>query len=125
FLPPRGPDPGSSRRRFPMGQPGSAVPPLPGESYVHVDRVELAVRRRSCRAASPAGRAARRRYGMDMKTSPVATLSDPGLLKTDALIGGEWVPGDERFDVVDPATGRKPPRFANLGYARDKPAHAA
>jgi succinate-semialdehyde dehydrogenase/glutarate-semialdehyde dehydrogenase len=31
---------------------------------------------------------------MDMKTSPLSTLADPSLLKTDALIGGEWVAGD-------------------------------
>jgi hypothetical protein len=30
---------------------------------------------------------------MDMKTSPLSTLADPSLLKTDALIGGEWVAG--------------------------------
>ena len=30
---------------------------------------------------------------MDMKTSPLATLNDPSLLKTDALIDGEWVRG--------------------------------
>ena len=30
---------------------------------------------------------------MDMKTSPLATLNDPTLLKTDALIGGEGVAG--------------------------------
>jgi succinate-semialdehyde dehydrogenase/glutarate-semialdehyde dehydrogenase len=31
---------------------------------------------------------------MDMKNSPLSTLNDPSLLKTDALIGGEWVAGD-------------------------------
>ena len=52
---------------------------------------------------------------MDMKTSPLATLNDPGLLKTDALIGGEWVAGSARFDVTDPATGLKLADVANLG----------
>ncbi|MBL8349489.1 MAG: NAD-dependent succinate-semialdehyde dehydrogenase [Burkholderiaceae bacterium] len=52
---------------------------------------------------------------MDMKTSPLATLADPGLLKTDALIGGEWVAGGSRFDVNDPATGSKLADVANLG----------
>jgi len=52
---------------------------------------------------------------MDMKTSPLATLNDPSLLKTDALIGGEWVAGAGRFDVVDPATGLKLADVANLG----------
>ncbi len=52
---------------------------------------------------------------MDMKTSPLATLNDPGLLKTDALIGGEWVAGASRFDVTDPATGLVLASVANLG----------
>ncbi|GCL61628.1 NAD-dependent succinate-semialdehyde dehydrogenase [Pseudaquabacterium pictum] len=52
---------------------------------------------------------------MDMSTSPLATLADPGLLKTDALIGGEWVGGNSRFDVTDPATGLKLASVANLG----------
>lgn len=51
---------------------------------------------------------------MDMKTSPLATLNDPTLLKTDALIGGEWVAGNRRFDVTDPATGLKLVDVANL-----------
>ncbi|MDT7834784.1 NAD-dependent succinate-semialdehyde dehydrogenase [Aquabacterium sp. OR-4] len=52
---------------------------------------------------------------MDKKTSPLATLSDPTLLKTDALIAGEWVSGNSRFDVTDPATGLKLADVANLG----------
>ena len=52
---------------------------------------------------------------MDMKTSPLSTLSDPSLLKTDALIGGEWVVGSGRFAVTDPATGLKLADVANLG----------
>ena len=56
---------------------------------------------------------------MDMKTSPLATLTDPSLLKTDALIGGEWVAagaaGASRFDITDPATGLKLADVANLG----------
>jgi succinate-semialdehyde dehydrogenase / glutarate-semialdehyde dehydrogenase len=51
---------------------------------------------------------------MDMKTSPLATLADPSLLKTDALIGGEWVAGNSRFEVLDPATGAKLADVANL-----------
>jgi succinate-semialdehyde dehydrogenase/glutarate-semialdehyde dehydrogenase len=50
-----------------------------------------------------------------MKTSPLSTLNDPGLLKTDALIGGEWVAGSARFDVTDPATGLVLASVANLG----------
>ena len=56
---------------------------------------------------------------MDMKTSPIATLNDAGLLKTDALIGGEWVAGAARFDVNDPATGLKLADVPNLGTRRD------
>mgnify|MGYP000337758876 CR=1 FL=1 len=52
---------------------------------------------------------------MDMKTSPLSALNDPGLLKTDALIGGEWVAGSARFDVTDPATGLVLASVANLG----------
>ena len=52
---------------------------------------------------------------MDMKTSPLSTLNDPSLLKTDALIGGEWLAGSGRFDVTDPATGLKLADVANLG----------
>jgi len=52
---------------------------------------------------------------MDMNTSPLATLKDPSLLKTEALVGGEWLRGDARFDVHDPATGLKLADVANLG----------
>ena len=54
---------------------------------------------------------------MDMKTSPLALLNDPSLLKTDALINGQWVQGSARFDVNDPATGRKLADVPNLGAA--------
>lgn len=52
---------------------------------------------------------------MDMKTSPLALLKDPSLLKTDALIDGKWVPGAARFDVHDPSNGTKLADVANLG----------
>ena len=55
---------------------------------------------------------------MDMKTSPLATLADPGLLKTDALINGAWTAGQAgqaRFAVTDPATGLELAQVANLG----------
>ena len=52
---------------------------------------------------------------MDMKTSPLALLNDPSLLKTDALINGQWVAGPARFEVHDPATGAKLADVANLG----------
>ncbi len=68
---------------------------------------------------------------MDMKTegsnqrSPLALLKDPTLLKTDALINGEWVAGTCRFDVLDPATGQKLADVANLGPAEADAAIAA
>ncbi len=62
---------------------------------------------------------------MDTKTSPLAALADPTLLKTDALIGGEWHAGGARFDVSDPATGRKLADVANLGAADTAAAIAA
>ena len=62
---------------------------------------------------------------MDMKTSPIATLNDAGLLKTDALIGGEWVAGAARFDVNDPATGLKLAAVPNLGTPETLDAIAA
>ena len=62
---------------------------------------------------------------MDMKTSPLALLKDPTLLKTDALINGEWVKGDSRFEVQDPSTGLKLADVANLGPADAEKAIAA
>jgi succinate-semialdehyde dehydrogenase/glutarate-semialdehyde dehydrogenase len=62
---------------------------------------------------------------MDMKTSPLAALKDATLLKTDALINGEWMRGGARFDVVDPATGAKLADVANLGTADTEAAIAA
>ena len=47
--------------------------------------------------------------------SPLFSLNDPELLKTSALIGGDWLPGSSRFDVHDPATGLKLADVANLG----------
>ncbi len=56
---------------------------------------------------------------MDMKTSPLSLLKDPTLLKTDALINGQWVKGAAatRFDVHDPSNGTKLVDVANLGPA--------
>ena len=45
---------------------------------------------------------------------PLSLLNDPSLLKTDALINGQWVKGASRFDVHDPATGQKLADVANL-----------
>ena len=62
---------------------------------------------------------------MDMKSSPLSTLADPGLLKTDGLIDGAWVPGRARFAVHDPATGQELTQVANLGPADAEAAIAA
>ena len=52
---------------------------------------------------------------MNQKTSPLSLLKDASLLKTDALINGQWIKGTRRFDVIDPATGQKLADVANLG----------
>jgi len=62
---------------------------------------------------------------MDMKTSPLALLKDPSLLKTDALVNGQWVKGNSRFDINDPAAGAKLADVANLGAAEAEQAIAA
>jgi succinate-semialdehyde dehydrogenase/glutarate-semialdehyde dehydrogenase len=62
---------------------------------------------------------------MDMKTSPLATLADATLLKTDALINGEWIGSVGRFAVTDPATGLELAQVANLGAAEAEAAIAA
>ena len=62
---------------------------------------------------------------MDMKTSPLSLLNDPTLLKTDALIDGQWVKGESRFAVHDPATGAKLAEVANLGVNEAEQAIAA
>ncbi len=62
---------------------------------------------------------------MDMKTSPLALLKDPSLLKTDGFVNGQWLPGSSRFDVLDPATGRKLADVANLGPLEAEAAIAA
>jgi succinate-semialdehyde dehydrogenase/glutarate-semialdehyde dehydrogenase len=54
---------------------------------------------------------------MDMQTTPLSTLADPSLLKTDGLVNGEWLAGSGRFDVRDPATGLVLAQVANLGAA--------
>jgi len=52
---------------------------------------------------------------MDMQTSPLSLLKDPSLLKTDALINGDWIKGSARFEVHDPSNGNKLADVANLG----------
>jgi succinate-semialdehyde dehydrogenase / glutarate-semialdehyde dehydrogenase len=62
---------------------------------------------------------------MTQQNSPLSHLKDPSLLKTDALINGQWVTGPARFDVLDPATGQKLADVANLGPAQATAAIAA
>ena len=62
---------------------------------------------------------------MDAKATPLALLKDPTLLKTDGLVDGKWVKGKARFDVIDPATGRKLTDVADLGPRETKVAIAA
>ena len=55
---------------------------------------------------------------MNTPASPLALLNDPGLLKTEGLVGGEWVAARDaqaRFTVTDPATGQPLAQVANLG----------
>ena len=60
-----------------------------------------------------------------MTTSPLSLLKDPTLLKTDALVNGQWVAGTSRFAVTDPATGAHLADVANLGPAEAEAAIAA
>jgi succinate-semialdehyde dehydrogenase / glutarate-semialdehyde dehydrogenase len=62
---------------------------------------------------------------MDMKTSPLSLLKDPTLLKTDALINGEWLKGPARFEVHDPSSGARLADVANLGPKQAEAAIAA
>ena len=62
---------------------------------------------------------------MQNPSSPLALLNDPTLLKTDALINGQWVAGNSRFDIFDPATGLKLADVANLGPAEAEATIAA
>jgi succinate-semialdehyde dehydrogenase / glutarate-semialdehyde dehydrogenase len=57
--------------------------------------------------------------------SPLALLDDPGLLRSQALINGEWVAGTASFAVSDPATGAELAQVANLGRAEAEAAIAA
>jgi succinate-semialdehyde dehydrogenase / glutarate-semialdehyde dehydrogenase len=55
---------------------------------------------------------------MDASPHPLSALQDASLLKTQGLIGGDWVNArDEsaRFAVTDPATGAALAQVANLG----------
>ena len=60
-----------------------------------------------------------------MTTSPLSHLKDPTLLKTNALVNGQWIAGSSRFAVTDPATGAHLADVANLGPADAEAAIAA
>jgi succinate-semialdehyde dehydrogenase/glutarate-semialdehyde dehydrogenase len=57
--------------------------------------------------------------------SPLDALDNPGLLRTQALINGDWVGGPATFAVTDPATGRELAQVPNLGRAEAQEAIAA
>jgi len=58
-------------------------------------------------------------------TRPLELLADPSLLKTDALINGQWVAGAARFPVTDPASGLELAQVANMGVPEAEAAIAA
>jgi len=60
-----------------------------------------------------------------MSASPLTSLKDPSLLKTDAFINGQWVTGASRFAVTDPATGAHLADVANMTAADAQGAIAA
>ena len=62
---------------------------------------------------------------MQSKSSPLAALEDASLLRTLALINGEWVAGQSQFAVTDPATGAHLADVANLGAIEAEAAIAA
>lgn len=48
-----------------------------------------------------------------MQKNPLLQLHEPRLLKTNSLINGKWIHTEQRFDVLDPATGEKLADVAN------------
>jgi succinate-semialdehyde dehydrogenase/glutarate-semialdehyde dehydrogenase len=62
---------------------------------------------------------------MTTSNSPLGQLQDPTLLKTQALINGQWVDASERFDVTDPATGAVLAQVPNLSAAQTEAAITA
>ncbi|MBB2486559.1 NAD-dependent succinate-semialdehyde dehydrogenase [Mitsuaria sp. WAJ17] len=62
---------------------------------------------------------------MDNKTSALAALDDASLLRQQGLINGEWVGGEARFPVNDPATGQLLAEVSRLGAAEAESAIAA
>jgi succinate-semialdehyde dehydrogenase/glutarate-semialdehyde dehydrogenase len=62
---------------------------------------------------------------MHTTENPLSQLHDPTLLKTEALIGGDWISASSRFAVQDPATGQSLAQVARLGAAEAEAAIAA
>jgi succinate-semialdehyde dehydrogenase/glutarate-semialdehyde dehydrogenase len=62
---------------------------------------------------------------MTTNPSPLTSLNDPTLLKTEGLIDGAWVSGSTRFEVTDPATGSHLADVANLDAEHAQAAIAA
>ncbi|MFM8796048.1 MAG: NAD-dependent succinate-semialdehyde dehydrogenase [Betaproteobacteria bacterium] len=62
---------------------------------------------------------------MDMKNSPLALLNDAALLRTGALINGQWTALPQRFAVCDPATGLELAQVDNAGPEQAQQAIAA
>ncbi|MHA6848562.1 NAD-dependent succinate-semialdehyde dehydrogenase [Ralstonia syzygii] len=54
---------------------------------------------------------------MTKQNNPLDLLRDASLLKSAALIDGQWVGGEQRFDVNDPATRQKLCDVPNLARA--------
>ena len=52
---------------------------------------------------------------MNTTTSPLLQLNDGSLLKTGALVNGQWLAGSSEFEVTDPSSGQVLARVANLG----------
>ena len=62
---------------------------------------------------------------MDTATSPLALLQDPSLLKTQALIDGQWIDSVNTVPIHDPATGRVLAHVPRLGAGEAERAVAA
>jgi succinate-semialdehyde dehydrogenase/glutarate-semialdehyde dehydrogenase len=62
---------------------------------------------------------------MDTATSPLALLQDPSLLKTQALIDGQWIDSVNTVPIHDPATGRVLAHVPRLGAGEAEMAVAA
>ena len=62
---------------------------------------------------------------MNIPPSPLTALQDATLLKTQALINGQWVDATKRSEVIDPATGALLAEVPNLGTEHTQAAIAA